>query len=164
MTDKEKKVVFTLIGVMVVILLIVLCVKAFGNGGNSNQGGTDANKIATNIASGNNEQYTTLNDGTKLNTSENLKNSKTYKTVEIGDIQVTTNSSGNSAIIAKVKNNGNTTFTGETVSLTLYGENNQEIRKLDVLLPKVEAGKTEQSNWMITGDVANIKDFKIEAK
>ena len=164
MTDKEKKVVFTLIGVMVVILLIVLCVKAFGNGGDDNKNTVATNKVTTNVAGGNEQYTTTLDDGTKLNTSDKLQNSKTYKTVEIGNIQVTTDPNGNSAIIANVKNTGSATFEKEVVSLTLLGDNNQEIRKLDVQLPKVEAGKTEQSNWMVTGDVANIKDFKIEAK
>ena len=164
MTEKERKVVFTLIGVMVIILLIVVCVKAFGKGGDGKQGSANSNKIVTNVASGDNQQYTTLDDGTKLNTSDKLQNSKTYKTVEIGNIRVTTSSDGNSAIIAQVKNNGSTTFKKETVSLTLLGDNDKVIRKIDVRIPEVEAGKTEESNWIVTGDIANIKDFKIEAK
>ena len=165
MTDKEKKVVFTLVGVMVVILLIVLCVKAFGNGGESKQNVANSNKISTNIGAENNEKYSTeLNDGTKLNTSEDLQNTKTYKTVEISGIQVTTDTNGNSSIIANLKNTGNAKFVAESVSMTLLGENNTVIRKLDVAIPELEAGQTKQLNHMVTGSIANIKDFKIEAK
>lgn len=165
MTDKEKKVVFTLVGIMVVILLIVVCVKAFGNGGESKQNVVDSNKISTNTGAGNNEKYSTeLNDGTKLNTSEDLQNKKTYKTVEIDGIQVVTNPNGNSSIIANIKNTGDTKFVAETVSITLLGENNTVIRKLDVGIPELDAGQTKQLNHMVTGSIANIKDFKIEAK
>lgn len=165
MTAKEKKVVFTLIGVMIVILLIVLVVKAFGNAGNDKQNIADSNKVINNTGVGNKEKYSAeLNDGTKLNTSEDLQNKKTYKTVEIDGIQVTTDTNGNSAIIANIKNTGSTTFVAETVSITLLGENNTVIRKLDVGIPELKAGETKQLNHMVTGSIANIKDFKVEAK
>ena len=32
MTPKEKKIIFTIVGIMLLILIIVICVKSFSNG------------------------------------------------------------------------------------------------------------------------------------
>lgn len=165
MTDKEKKVVFTLIAIMVIILIVVIIVKQVG-GGNDNTNTANMNGTSTTNTTNtaNEEKYTTeLNDGTKLNNSEELQNVKTYKDLEISDIQVTSKNNV-TVIIAQVKNNGTTDFEPEIVKLTLLGENNEEIDVTYPVMPSVEAGGTAQLESTISGsDVANFKDFRIEA-
>ena len=161
MTDKEKKVVFTLIAIMVIILIVVIIVKQVGGGDDNTNTATMNGTSTTNTA---NEQYTTeLNDGTKLNTSEDLQNVKTYKDLQISSPQVTSDGN-NTVIIAQVKNNGTTDFEPEIVKLTLLGENNEVIDVAYPVMPSTTAGGTAQLEATFSGvDVANFRDFTIEA-
>lgn len=163
MTPKEKKIIFTIVGIMLLILIIVICVKSFSNGGNDNT--NNLNTPTTNTATQNEEKYVTeLNGGTKLNNSDALQTPKTYKTLEISNVQFTSNASGNSAFLADVKNVGTTATKPEVVKLTLLGENGEVIAQLNAVLPALEPGKTDQLNAQATADIVNAKDYKIEAK
>ena len=156
MTSKEKKVVFTLIGIMVVILLIVMIVKGV-NKPDESQGNT------TQIAEENEEKYVTeLSNGTKLNNSEELNGSHTYKEIEISNIQFTSQN-GNSVLLADVTNTGSAAFAEERATIVLIDENNEE-RRIGVLIPSLEIGETKQINSIVTADVVNVKDFRIEAR
>ena len=162
MTDKEKKVVFALIGIMVVILLIVILVRQVGGDDNTNTA-TMNETSTTNIATANEEQYVTqLDDGTKLNTSEDLRGVKTYNDLEISNIQVTSQD-GRTVIIADVKNNASTDHEAEIVKLTFLGENDEILDVTYPVMPTIPAGGTEQLNSTTTVDAANFKDFIIEA-
>ena len=155
MTKKEKKVVFTLIGIMVVVLLIVVIVKTV-NKPDESLGNTIQQ------AEENEEKYVTeLADGTKLNNSEELNNTHTYKGVEISNIQFTSQN-GSSVLLADVRNTGSETFEEEEATIVLIGENNEE-REIAVYIPSLSAGETKQINSIVTADVVNVKDFRVEA-
>lgn len=155
MTNKEKKVVFTLIGVMVVVLLIVVIVKTVSKPEGENLGNTIQQ------AEENEEKYVTeLADGTKLNNSEELNNTHTYKGVEISNIQFTSQN-GSSVLLADVRNTGSETFEEEEATIVLIGENNEE-REIAVYIPSLSAGETKQINSIVTADVVNVRDFRVE--
>lgn len=154
MTKKEKKVVFTLIGIMVVVLLIVVIVKTV------NKPGEDLGNTIQ-LAEENEEKYVTeLADGTKLNNSEELNNTHTYKGIEISNIQFTSQN-GSSVLLADVKNTGSETFEEEEATIVLIGENNEE-REIAVYIPSLSAGETKQINSIVTADVVNVRDFRVE--
>lgn len=157
MTNKEKKVIFTLIGIMAVVLIIVLIVRGV------NKKPVEQGKVNTENKA-NEEQYVTqLDDGTKLNNSTSLNSKKTYKTIEITNPQFTSKNGG-SALLADLKNTGSTDFAGEEVTLVLIGENNETIKEIPTAIQSMKAGETKQWNILLTADVVNIKDIKIEAK
>ena len=111
----------------------------------------------------NEEKFTTeLSDGTKINTSEEFNNVKTYKDLEISNIQYT-EKNGMSVLLADVTNKGNTTHEVEIVKITILGENGEEITQIKPAIGKIEPGETIKLNASITADVANAKDFKIES-
>lgn len=158
MTNKEKKVIFTLIGIMAVVLIIVLIVRGVNKKPVEQQGNVNTENKA------NEEQYVTqLDDGTKLNNSTNLNNKKTYKTIEISNLQFTSKNGG-SALLADLKNTGKTDFAGEEVTLVLIGENNETIKEIPTAIQSMKAGETKQWNILLTADVVNVKDIKIEVK
>lgn len=159
MTSQEKKVIFTAIGILVVILLIVVGVKSFGGPKDNTQ-----NK-ETNNTTVNEEKYTTeLTDGTKINNSEDMKNTKKYKELEISNIQFTSKN-GSSVLLADVKNAGTTNFTAEEVKVVLIGENGEIIREIGAYIPSIAAGESKEINSIVTAEVvSNVKDFRIEAK
>ena len=155
MTNKEKKVVFTLIGVMVVVLLIVVIVKTVSKPEGENLGNTIQQ------AEENEEKYVTeLADGTKLNNSEELNNTHTYKGVEISNIQFTSQN-GSSVLLADVRNTGSERVEEEEATIVLIGENNEE-REIAVYIPSLSAGETKQINSIVTADVVNVRDFRVE--
>ena len=157
MTNKEKKVVFTLIGIMVVVLLIVIIVKSVNKGEEGENLGNTNNIIE------NEEKYVTeLSDGTKLNNSEDLNDTHTYKGVEISNIQFTSQN-GNSVLLADVTNTGSTSFAEERATIVLIDENNEE-RRIGLIIPSLAVGETKQINSIVTADVVNVKDFRIEAR
>ena len=156
MTKKEKKVVFTLIGIMVVVLLIVVIVKTV------NKPGEDLGNTIQ-LAEENEEKYVTeLADGTKLNNSEELNNTHTYKGIEISNIQFTSQN-GSSVLLADVRNTGSSAFEEEEATIVLIGENNEE-REIAVYIPSLSAGETKQINSIVTADVVNVRDFRVEAR
>ena len=111
----------------------------------------------------NEEKFTTeLSDGTKINTSEEFNNVKTYKDLEISNIQYT-EKNGMSVLLADVTNKGTTTHEVEIVKITILGENGEEITQIKPAIGKIEPGATIKLNASITADVANAKDFKIES-
>lgn len=158
MTNKEKKIIFTIVLIMIVILITIFCIKlSKNNNRNENmEGGIQSSNQ-------NEEKYTEiLNDGTKINSSAEFNKNKKYKKLSISNIQFTSKN-GNSALIANVKNDGDTDFKMEEVTIVLLDEKGEEVQKIPVLLPGVKAGETKQLNSLITADVTNVKDFRIDS-
>ncbi len=89
MTDIEKKFIFTVIGFLILIMIVVLSIKS-----------SNKNKLEQQKASENNtqlEDYVTsfekIGSDVKVNNNEDLAKTKTYNNVEMSNIKFT---SGNS--------------------------------------------------------------------
>ena len=159
MEKKERKVIFTAIGIVLVVLIIVIFTKRMSKRDNVEEG---INNI---IQEQNVEKYVTnLADGTKINNSSEFNKVKKYKDIEISNIQFTYQE-GRSVLLADIKNTGSTTHNQEIVKITIIDENNKIIDELEPVMPTMQAGETKQLNVIISGaDSVNAKDFKIEAK
>jgi competence protein ComGC len=161
MNSNEKRWIVLLVAVVIIAIVFFVVManinKRKDENSNTNNG---TQQTADNTA---NEQYTTkLDDGTKINTSKDFAKAKTYNNLEISNIQFT-EKDGLSTLLADVKNNGTTTHEPEIVKLTLLDENGNTVVELKPSIGTIEAGKTEQINCMVSADVTNVKDFKIEA-
>ena len=160
MTKKEGKVILIGASIVIVALLIVLIV----NGISKKENDTERNIQSSNTEQNTEKYVANLEDGTKLNNSEELNKSKKYKDIEISNIQFTY-TNGKTVLLATVKNTGSTKQKSEIVKLTILGENNQVIDEIEPVMPALEPGQTEQFNVTISGaNSVNAKDFKIEAK
>ena len=161
MNSNEKRWIGLLIAVVLIaVILIVALVNANGkedeNLGNPNNGETSQNVQDE-------EKYTAeLSDGTKINTSEDFNKTKTYGDLEITNIQFT-NKDGMTVLLADVTNKGTTKHESEVVKITILGENGEEITEIKPVIGEIEAGETIKLNASITADIANAKDFRIEA-
>ena len=157
MNSNEKRwIVLLVVVVIIAIILGIVIVK--GRENNSvQQGETTLGTLE------NEEKYVIeLEDGTKLNTSEALKNEKTYKNLSITNIQYT-EKEGISILSADVTNKGETIHESEIVKITILGENDETIAEINSVIGKINPGETVRLNASILGDVLNAKDFKIEA-
>ena len=160
MNSNEKRWIVLLIAVVLIaVILIVALVNANKKSDNKvenlNEGETSQNVQDE-------EKYTTeLSDGTKINTSEDFSKTKTYKDLEISNMQFT-NKDGMTVLLADVTNKGTSTHESEIVTLKIIGENGEILTELHPVIGRVEAGKTIEFNVGTSADVTNAKDFTIE--
>lgn len=158
MNSNEKRWIILLVAVIAIaIVLIVVLTGNKGKEENVNEGQQEEVQV-------NEEKYTTeLNDGTKINTSEEFNSVKKYNNLEISNMQFT-EKDGKSVMLADVKNIGSTTHEVEIVKVTILGENGETITEIKPIIGKVEPGETIKLNATISADVANAKNFKIESQ
>ena len=144
-----------LVGVIVVLIIVLAIV--FSTRGGSN------NEVVQGESERNEETYVTeLEDGTKLNTSEDFNNEKRYGNLVIRNMQYT-QQNGMTVMLADVANEGSTVHEPEIVTITIYGENNKVITELHPAIGRIEPGETIKINASSTADVANAKDYAIRA-
>ena len=157
MNQNEKRWIVLLVAV-VIIAIVFFVVLGFRN-----KDGEDLADNSQNVPT-NEEQYTVqLDDGTKLNTSEDFNSNKTYGDLEISNIQYTTRPDGMTVLLADVTNKGTTNHELEMVKITILDQNGDAITEIRPLIDAMAPGETVQINASITADVSNAKDFTIEA-
>ena len=157
MSNNEKRWIVLLVAVLLIAVILIV-VLAQGNKEEERVG-----EVGQSTETANEEKYITeLNDGTKVNTSEEFNSTKMYGELEISNIQYT-EQNGKTVLLADVTNKGNTTHGNEIVKITILGENGEEITTTKPVIGKMEPGETVKINATITADVSNAKDFKIEA-
>lgn len=156
MNKDEKRWIILLVAV-VLIAIVFFVVIIGGDKANKEEQNTTTNETT------NEEKYTEqLEDGTKLNTSEEFNSSKKYGNLEISNVQYTSKN-GMSVLLADVKNNGTTVHEKEIVKITILGDNEEVITEIKPVIGKIEPGETIKLNASVTADVANARDYKIEA-
>ena len=104
-----------------------------------------------------------LEDGTKLNISNKLKEEKTIKGLKIGNIQLT-EQNGQSVLLADVRNEGTQDVEMFLINIILVDKEGKEIATIPGIVSPVKAGATVQLNAGITEDYANAYDFKVEQR
>ena len=157
MSKNEKRWIILLVAVVIIAIVFFVLITRGNNGEEGNTQNATTNEVV------NEEKYTEqLEDGTKLNTSEEFNSSKTFGNLEIGNVQYTSKD-GMSVLLADVRNNGTTTHEKEIVKITILGDNGEVITEIKPVIGRIEPGQTIKLNASITADVANAKDFRIEA-
>ena len=148
MTDIEKKFIFTVIGFLILIMIVVLSIKS-----------SNKNKLEQQKASENNtqlEDYVTsfekIGSDVKVNNNEDLAKTKTYNNVEMSNIKFTSQN-GNSVLVADVKNIGEIKHEKEIITLSIIGSDDTEIATLDTILTDLEPGETKQLTVLATADI-----------
>ena len=159
MTDIEKKFIFTVIGFLILIMIVVLSIKS-----------SNKNKLEQQKASENNTQledyvtsYEKIGSDVKVNNNEDLAKTKTYNNVEMSNIKFTSQN-GNSVLVADVKNIGEIKHEKEIITLSIIGSDDTEIATLDTILTDLEPGETKQLTVLATADIVNAKNFIIKEK
>lgn len=104
-----------------------------------------------------------LEDGTKFNISNKLKEEKTIEGLKIGNIQLT-EKNGQSVLLADVTNNTSKDSEVFLINIKLYDKTGKEIAIIPGIVSPVKAGETVQLNAGITEDYANAYDFTVEKR
>lgn len=157
---RNKKIITTLVIIVVVIVGVILVLEKLSNNqedkGNQYKNEQEENK--------NDEKYVEkLDDGTKLNISNKLNETKSLDGLEISNIQLTYKN-GMSVILADVRNTTNQDIKLTPINLKLYDEQGNVLESLEGLISEVKAGEKTQLNIGVSNDFANAYDFSIEKK
>ena len=156
MKKEEKLMIGILILILIVVLILGIVMSINKNKKNDN---IDEGKIAGENASVE-EFVKVLDDGTKLNTSDKLKEKKTIDGMEITDLQLTMN--GNvSLLLGKITNTSSTTKGGYPINITVLDKKENEIITIKAYIKELDAGESTELNTSATFDYANAYDIKI---
>jgi len=151
MTQSEKKQIIIMIGVMLAIILILLVVK-----GVQKEDESEGEVAGTQVQ----EFVEKQEDGTNLNTSEELKKTKTLGSLEFSNIALTSKD-GESYITAKVKNTGSSKAGDEFIKITVLDKEGKELTTVNVYIETIEAGKETTLSSKTSSDFVNAHDFRI---
>lgn len=150
MKAQEKRMILILIIVSILIITIVWCVTR--------------NKETEVVESTNKEEFVeVLEDGTKLNISDKLNETKRVENFEIGNIQLT-DRNGVSVLLADVKNVSETSTDWTIITITLIDRIGNTIQEIEGVIKDLQPGETTQLNAATSADYANSYDFKVKIK
>lgn len=155
MKSSEKKMILILVIVAIIIIAVLVKVR------NSKNGGTGADNTIAEENTVVEEFVEVLEDGTKLNVSDKLSETKTFGNYEISNIQLT-EQNGQSLILADVKNIGATKTDVVLIDITLLDKEGIEITTIGGIIGDIEPGATVQLNASATTDFANAYDFTVK--
>lgn len=107
--------------------------------------------------------FQVLEDGTKLNISDKLKEEKTIDGLKIGNIQLT-EKDGQLVLLADVTNQTTKNSDAFLVDITLYDKTGNELTTVTGIVTSIKAGESTQLNAGITEKYVNAYDFKVVKK
>lgn len=100
-------------------------------------------------------------DGSKVNTSNKLKETKKLGNLSISNISL--KSQGNESFVtASVKNNGSSVDGDKFITITVLDDKQNVITKVDAYLSTIEPGEETVLRSTTSADFANAYDFKVE--
>lgn len=158
MNKKEK----IMIGILVILTAIVIIIAMTRNKQNKQEIAEEAKtQEQTTIAQ--EEFINILEDGTRLNISDKLKETKKLEGMEISDIQLTEKNHV-TLLLGTITNTSDTTQGGYPVAIKVIDKEGNEITTVSAYIGILEPRKTTQLNTSMTFDYANAYDFSIAKK
>ena len=155
MKKKEKRGLLILILVAIAIIT-TLAIITNRKEKEVNSDSTEENKVVE-------EFVQVLEDGTKLNTSTKLSETKTVDGLKIGNIQLTMQN-GQSVLLADAENDTGKDIDIMLLDIILLDKNGNELTTIAGIIGDLKAGEKQQLNSSVTSDYANAYDFKVVIK
>ena len=169
MSKKETKKKKIKIPIFLIIIVLIIGIVIGINGikkqdeENENQNQIQ-NTVTENKEDDKKEKYVQLlEDGSKLNISEKLRENKKIDSLVLKDIQLTYKN-GVTTLLTNVENTSNKKVEQKVVEVTLIDENKEKIYTLQGIIEEIEVGEIKQLNCSITADFVNAYDFTIKEK
>ncbi len=154
MKPEEKKLILILVIITVVVGVIAFFAMR-GNNNKNNNGTQQANK--ENVT----EEYVQkLEDGSKLNVSEELRKTKTLDGLEFTNIQLK-EIGGITTLLADVENKTSSATDEKVVSVKILDKSGNTITELKGIIDSIQPSAKAQLNIAVTADVANAYNFEI---
>ena len=155
MKNTEKKFIIILILISIIIIAIVATI--------TNIKEKKEEIIYNNNNSNENEYVNVLQDGTKLNTSNKLQETKTIDGMEINNFQLSSKD-GVTVLLGTITNNSNEVKGDYPVSIKVLDNKGNEIVTVGGYIGALQPGESTQLNCSASFDYANAYDFEITKK
>lgn len=159
MKKKEKRMIAILIAITVVVIIIGI-VMGINNSKKAKQE-TEGAGAGENVVV--EEFVQVLDDGTKLNTSSKLQETKTIDGMEVSNFQLT-EKDNETLLLGTVTNVSSETRGGYPVDIKIVDKEGNEIGTIGGLIPELEPGQSTDLISSSTLDYANAYDFTITKK
>lgn len=161
MKKSEKRMILILVIIAVIAIAIFVMVRGGNESGMQQNAGGRVSQNGDSTGSNESQDLVEkLQDGTKLNISDKLSETKTFGNYEISNIQLT-EKNGESLILADVKNIGSDKMEMKFADIKLVDKEGNEITTLSAIIGEVEPGATVQLQVSSTLDFSNAYDFTI---
>ena len=148
---EKKKILIILLIIIVLIVVVSIFIKKYKNKEkNNNENETSPEEFVT-----------MLEDGTKFNTSEELKKVKKIDDIEIKNIQLT-EKDGQTVLLADVTNLSQKDTDAIGIKIIILDKEGKEIATIPGAISPLKEGETKQLNVGITEDCANAYNFRVE--
>ena len=157
---KAKKILIILIIILFLLIVIMTIVNLKGKREEAMLQ-TQKNEVAKENEL---EEFVEVQEnGSKVNTSEELKKTKTIDGLEISNIRLIENNNV-SQVVADVTNPTNRILGGFLVDIIVKNKDGKEITTIGAYIDKVKSGETVQLNASATSDFVNANDIEIVKK
>ena len=159
MKKKEKRMILILLVILIIAIVIFVVSKNLNKESKTKENGSTTQQENTEPE----EFVQVLEDGTKLNTSTELKKEKQVGNYKFENMQLTTQDN-QTVLLADVTNTGSSKTDIQLVDVTLLDKDGNEIITIGGIISQLEPGEKTQFNTSMTLDYANTYDFKITLK
>ena len=156
MKKQEKRMILILLAVLAIVIIALVINKNAKKENKENKAETANNTVAE-------EFVQVLEDGTKLNTSEQLNKTKQVGAYKFENMQLTEQGS-QTVLLADVTNTSSSATNMQLLDVTLLDKNGKEIVTIGGIILPLQPGAKTQFNTSMTLDYANTYDFKITLK
>ena len=156
MKKQEKRMILILLAVLAIVIIALVINKNAKKENKENKAETANNTVAE-------EFVQVLEDGTKLNTSEQLNKTKQVGPYKFENMQLTEQGS-QTVLLADVTNTSSSATDMKLVDVTLLDKEGKEIITVGGIISPLQPGAKTQFNTSMTLDYANTYDFKITLK
>ena len=156
MKKQEKRMILILLAVLAIVIIALVINKNAKKENKENKAETANNTVTE-------EFVQVLEDGTKLNTSEQLSKTKQVGPYKFENMQLTEQGS-QTVLLADVTNTSSSATDLQLVDVTLLDKEGKEIITVGGIISPLQPGAKTQFNTSMTLDYANTYDFKITLK
>lgn len=156
MNKKVKKIIATIMIILVIAMVVMLVIRY--------RKANDVENINTTEEPIAEEEFVDkLEDGTRINSSDKLHETKTFDGLEISDFQLT-EKDNMTVLLGKITNNANTKKGGYAVDITVLDKDRNEMTTVVAYIKELQPGENTILNVSSTFDYANAYDFTISRK
>ena len=157
MNKKVKKIIAAIM-IIIVIAMVITIMLRFRNRKSTENIRTVEEQIIPKE-----EFVDKLEDGTRINSSDKLHETKTFDGLEISDFQLT-EKDNMTVLLGKITNNANTKKGGYAVDITVLDKDRNEMTTVVAYIKELQPGESTTLNVSSTFDYANAYDFTISRK
>ena len=147
--------VLIIVGVVLLVGILLSFMSKKDKAPNNSQVGTDG------VQQESNEFVYEMEDGSKLNVSEELQKTKTIGNLKVSNIQLK-ETNGITTLLADVENTGKEESKEKILQIQVIDKNGKEITTIRCPIDSVKPGEKVQLNTSITANIANAYDFRVK--